>query len=127
MQYTSWFLACYTPQKRKDNYTLFKYNKANIDGISDTLRLSDKQVNLLVSGKLVESNESFQVFGKLFKVFFPNEIDVLVMNFTALCESYTAAIGMLQMIKILKNVRKLNLLEMLNELRTTLGGKKRLL
>lgn len=49
------------------------------------------------------------------------------MNFTALCESYTAAIGMLQMIKILKNVRKLNLLEMLNELRTTLGGKKRLL
>lgn len=66
----------------KGNYTPIKCNKQEEIRQPGTL-MSCEQVHLLVSRKLVESNQSFKMFGKLFKVFLPNETD---LNFKALTE-----------------------------------------
>lgn len=51
-----------------------KFNKQLLIRESGT-RLSYEQVYLLVSWKLVESNQPFKMLGKLLKVFLPNETD----------------------------------------------------
>lgn len=116
----------------KDNYTSVKCNKQEGKRQSGTLT-SSEQVHSLVSGKLVESNQSFKMFGKLFKVFLPNETDTPPVNFKALSEitashsnkekQYYSCVAYIKRTK--KETSEWDLLEMLNELRTTLKKKEK--